>query len=253
MKIVHNAYSSRFHFAARLLKEAIQDCLKTYWGINSLDRRLAELMPYSRGYFVELGANDGRSQSNSLHFERRKKWKGVLIEPCPTAYMRCKMTRSKDTQIFCGCCVEPANAGNLIPMEYFNLMSVQTDGTSKFSSDENIKELRLNKGGEPDLAYRFGSYSYTLTELLQNAKAPKQIDFLSLDVEGAEIAVLKGLNLSEYAFKYILVETCREQEVSQLLKKQNYSLFEKLTATDLLFRQEEIPNSRNSQLTTEEP
>jgi FkbM family methyltransferase len=239
MKTLYNAYSSRFHFAARLVKEAIQDCFRDYWGINSLDRRLARLMPYSRGYFVELGANDGRSQSNSLHFERHKKWRGMLVEPCPTAYMRCVMTRSKNTSIYCGCCVEPEKAGGLIPMEYFNLMSVQTDGGSTFASEGNIEELRLNKGGEPDLAYRFGSYSYTLTQLLQQANAPMRIDFLSLDVEGAELSVIKGIDFNRYSFEYILIETSQAQAVSQLLEVHNYILFESLTKVDLLFRRRE--------------
>jgi len=236
MNFLHNAYSSRFHFAARLLKEAVQDAFTSYWGINSLDRRLAELMPHARGYFVELGANDGRSQSNSLHFERQKKWRGVLIEPCPTAYMRCVMTRSKDTRIFCGCCVEPEKAGSLIPMEYFNLMSLLGDGSTKSYSNENLEKLRLNQGGEPDLAYRFGSYAYTLTEILEVAKAPNQIDFLSLDVEGAEISVLKGLDFRKFFFRYILVETSQETEVTALLSRHSYKPFERLTSKDLIFK-----------------
>ena len=238
VKFLRNAYSSRFHFAVRLLKEAIQDAFTEFWGINSLDKRLADLMPYSNGYFVELGANDGRSQSNSLHFERRKKWKGVLVEPCPTAYMRCVMTRSNDTKVFCGCCVEPGKAGSLVPMEYFNLMSVVGDGSTKFYSRQNIDQLRLNQRGEPDLVYRFGSYASTLTAILGEAKAPSQIDFLSLDVEGAEMSVLEGLDFRIYSFDYILVETNQEAQVSALLARHGYRLFEKLASNDLLFKLE---------------
>ncbi len=124
-------------------------------------------------------------------------------------------------------------------MEYFNLMSVQTDGGSTFASEGNIEELRLNKGGEPDLAYRFGSYSYTLTQLLQQANAPMRIDFLSLDVEGAELSVIKGIDFNRYSFEYILIETSQAQAVSQLLEVHNYILFESLTKVDLLFRRRE--------------
>ena len=145
------------------------------------------------------------------------------------------MTRSKNTKIFCGCCVEPNKKGALIPMEFFNLMSILGDGSTKFYSKQNLDQLKLNKGGEPDLSYRFGSYAYTLTELLQEAKAPSQIDFLSLDVEGAELSVLKGVDFEIYTFRYILAETSQEPEVTALLERHNYKLLERLTSNDLLF------------------
>jgi len=121
-------------------------------------------------------------------------------------------------------------------MEYFNLMSLLGDGSTKSYSNQNLEKLRLNQGGEPDLAYRFGSYAYTLTEILEEAKAPNQIDFLSLDVEGAEISVLKGLNLRMFSFKYILIETSQEAEVTALLSEHSYKLFERLTSTDLIYK-----------------
>lgn len=238
MGFLARAYDSRFHFAIRLIKEACQDQFRSYWGINSLDRRLAQLMPYRHGFFVELGANDGRSQSNSLHFERHKNWKGVLIEPCPTAYMRCLMTRSNRTKVFCGCCVEPDKQGSLVPMEYFNLMSVQTDGASDYGMQDHLRELRSNAGGEPDLAYKFGSYGYTLTALLEQAEAPSSIDFLSLDVEGAERSVLRGLDFNKYQFRFILVETRQQQAVASDLSAHGYRLKEQLAAADLLFERD---------------
>lgn len=145
------------------------------------------------------------------------------------------MTRSKDTKVFCGCCVEPNKAGELIPKEYFNLMSILTDKSSKFFSKQNRKQLRLNKGGEPDLSYRFGSYAYTLTELLKAAMAPSRIDFLSLDVEGVELSVLKDIDFGIYTFKYILVETSQEPEVTEILQEHNQELYERIAGHGLLF------------------
>lgn len=233
--MLKNAYKSRFHFAIRLLKEAFQDLFTTYWGLNKIDVRMAALMPYRGGYFVELGANDGRTQSNTLHFERHKSWKGVLVEPCPTAYMRCLMTRSNAAKVFCGCCVESSKSGYLIPMEYFNLMTLQTDGATMASISDNIERLRLNQGGEPDLSYKFGSFSYTLTEILDTAEAPCRIDFLSLDVEGAELSVLNGIDFNKYRFKYILVETIDVSSVSKVLHAHGYSLRESITDHDFLY------------------
>ena len=52
-----------------------------YFSLNSLDKKLEEYLDLDAGYFVELGANDGVNQSNTLYFEKFRGWHGVLIEP----------------------------------------------------------------------------------------------------------------------------------------------------------------------------
>ena len=50
-----------------------------YFSLNDLDKKLEKYLDFDYGYFVELGANDGVNQSNTLFFERFRGWKGVLI------------------------------------------------------------------------------------------------------------------------------------------------------------------------------
>jgi FkbM family methyltransferase len=221
--------------ATRLAKEVLRDRFRRFWGINGLDRRLAQLMPYRNGYYVELGANDGRSQSNTFHFERYKGWHGLLVEPSPTAFQHCVMTRSPRNSMVCACCVEPELAGDLIPMEHFNLMTTRTDRNPDQDLTTALPQLRENIGGEPDLAFRFGSEGRTLTELLDAAGAPGLIDFLSLDVEGNEINVLRGLDFARYQFRYLLIESRRLEVVSEHLCKSGYHLAERLSHHDYLF------------------
>ena len=81
-----------------------------------------------------------------------------------------------------------------------------------------------------------------LNELLKNSKAPKLIDFFSLDVEGSELNVLQGVNFSEYNFKYLLIEiTDIDQgkyvkKVINFLKEKDYILQANLTSYDYLFK-----------------
>ena len=42
---------------------------KEFVGIEGLDQKLARIITYKNGFFVELGANDGILYSNTLHFE----------------------------------------------------------------------------------------------------------------------------------------------------------------------------------------
>ena len=50
-----------------------------YFSLNSLDKQLEKYVDYDNGFYVELGANDGVNQSNTLYFEMKRNWKGVLV------------------------------------------------------------------------------------------------------------------------------------------------------------------------------
>ena len=53
---------------------------RLYWGLHELDRQIEKYLDYEGGYYVELGANDGKLASNTLYYERNRNWRGVLIE-----------------------------------------------------------------------------------------------------------------------------------------------------------------------------
>ena len=54
---------------------------RKFFGLHEIDKLMLEFINYDNGFFIEVGANDGINQSNTLHFERFKRWKGILIEP----------------------------------------------------------------------------------------------------------------------------------------------------------------------------
>ena len=60
----------------------------SYPALNNLDRKMDELLPDS-GVFLEIGANDGYTQSNTYFLERLRNWDGILIEPVPWLYELC--------------------------------------------------------------------------------------------------------------------------------------------------------------------
>jgi hypothetical protein len=82
---------------------------------------------------------------------------------------------------------------------------------------------------------QFGAPAKTLTSVLESSKSPTNIDFMSLDVEGAELAVLSGLDFDRYVIKYILVE-CRDiDRISDFLESFNYKMIDQLSYHDYLF------------------
>jgi FkbM family methyltransferase len=210
---------------------------QSYASFLDLDRKLEKYISYENGFFVELGANDGFTQSNTLHLEIYKNWRGVLIEPSPHLFLSCVDFRSRDgNSIFCNACVPFDFQEKYVDIEYANLMSVSTnlgsdlEDMNAFISDTAKPHLRQF---ERDL--KFGAAPKTLTSILDASKAPREIDLLSLDVEGAELEVLKGVDFSAYSFKYMLIE-CRDLErMSSFLEPLGYVCIDQFSVHDYLF------------------
>jgi len=55
------------------------------------------------GFYIELGGNDGLTQSNTAFFEFYRNWKGILIEPSLKGYNLCVKNRPKSICINKGC------------------------------------------------------------------------------------------------------------------------------------------------------
>lgn len=82
----------------------------------------------------------------------------------------------------------------------------------------------------------FDAIAVTLNQILITSNAPQNIDLLSLDEEDAEIEVLKGLNHTQFRFKYLCIECRNIEKLEKFLSDYGYVLEEKLTQHDYLFK-----------------
>jgi len=85
----------------------------------------------------------------------------------------------------------------------------------------------------------FGALARPLNDVLKDASAPHLIDLLSLDVEGAELEVLKGVNYKDFKFKYMCVESRDIEKINSFLQTVGYEFVEKLSEHDYLFKLKE--------------
>ena len=207
-----------------------------YFALNDLDKKLEKYVNYDNGFFVELGANNGIDQSNSLYFELNRGWLGVLIEPSPNQFIACNANRSKENHFFCNACVGFDYEKNYVDITYGNLMTMSHNLALDLpDKPEHIEASKKFLAPFED-TFNFGSTAITLTSLLDESKAPSLIDFISLDVEGAELEVLKGINFNKYNFKFMLIEIRNLEPIDRFLNEQGYSLVEKFTHHDYLFK-----------------
>lgn len=202
-------------------------------GLNELDNKLEKYLNHTNGFFIEVGGNDGFLQSNTYYLEKFKNWNGILIEGIPELYRKCKEER-KNSKVFNYALVSNDFTESYVEMHFANLMSV-VDGSMK--SEEGQREHIENGVQVQDLkqSYSVKVAARTLESILNDLEKPIEIDFLSLDVEGYELEVLKGLNLKKYQPNYILVEARNFDEINNYLTEL-YDLVEQMTYHDYLFR-----------------
>ena len=207
-----------------------------YYGLFNLDEKLEKFLDKDDGFFVELGANDGISQSNTLYFEKFRNWRGVLVEPSPNKFLECIKNRAPRTRVFCNACVSFDYGDKYVDMHYSNLMTVSIVPHSDLKDPlSHLKEGERHMNRD-EVSFSYGTLAKTLNELLLDADAPEVIDLLSLDVEGAELEVLLGVDHARFRFKYICIETRSFEKMRAFLEGHDYLMVEQMSYHDYLFK-----------------
>ena len=148
------------------------------------------------GFFVEVGANDPTAvNSQSWHLESQLQWTGILVEPNPTLAERCRELRPGSSSFACACVDDESlrEVTLFVPLRNGKEMDVHA-GINK-----NIDDFDYRQHREIKVPGR------TLNSLLEEIGVDK-IDLLSIDVEGAELQVLKGFDLQKYRPELVLLE-----------------------------------------------
>lgn len=167
----------------------------TWYSQVTQDRVISSLLHNKKnGYFVDLAANDAVHLSNTYGLERNLNWTGLCIEANPQYWKRLAYRQ---------CQVVGAVVGAVRDAElHFNFKG-EYGGIVKRSADNpNVMTVPL-------------------LEILQRYNAPEEIDYLSLDVEGAEAMILMQFPFDRYSIKILTIERL-SNEGRQFLKTHGY-------------------------------
>jgi|GEM_PF-296078 len=201
------------------------------FALNQLDLKLRDYLSFTGGFFIEAGANDGISQSNTMLFEKYRKWKGILIEPIPFLAESCKTNRPNC--IVENCALVPFDyQDSEIEMYYCNLMSM-VKGAQR-TKDEDLRHIERGCIVQNIQSYEMTVPVRTLTSILDQYNVQK-IDLLSLDVEGFELGVLQGLDFERYQPDFLLIEARYRDEIDSFLSSR-YEVVAELSHHDVLYK-----------------
>lgn len=170
------------------------------WIVDEIFRD--ELANGYKGFFIEAGASDGASGSNTLVLEKEYSWTGLLVEPNRKFFQRLASHRTS----ICKNVVLSAADGEIEFLEagWYGTAPDLVQHIYNGALPQN-EYFSSNFDGTPAETVKLQARA--LGSLLQEINAPSVIDYFSLDVEGGELSVLKGFDFSRYHIRAMTIET----------------------------------------------
>lgn len=164
----------------------------------------------SNGFFIDVGAYDGKEISNTYLLEHQFNWKGICFEPLPNEFEKCKKNRPNSI------CIN-------------NAVFSQSDKEFSFAVHLGLSGIKeyINKHAHIlDTCEYIKVKTVTLTEILDKYNAPLNIDYMSIDTEGSELEVLKGIDFDRYSFGVMHIEHNNEEpkrsDIRSFLENKGY-------------------------------
>jgi glycosyltransferase involved in cell wall biosynthesis len=193
-------------FCRRLNEISSSQLFQDAWVLFELDQKRG-------GYFVEFGACDGIYLSNTVCLERYYDWQGALAEPSPC--WRESLLKNRSGYVSTKCI--SGSSGQIVEFhEAVNSPALST--MDEFvDSDMNAWARKVAKTIQRE--------TLSLMGFLEEARAPRNIDYLSIDTEGSEFDVLANFDFRQYDIKLITVEhnfTPRREMLYALMGRNGY-------------------------------
>jgi len=177
------------------------------------------------GVFVEIGGYDGITGSNCLFFELLRGWTGLLVEPSPTYFRQAAAFRRAT-------CLQLAVADRDGEAEFLEVQ----EGFTQMSGLTESYDAALRDKVEADPRHRgevIRVKTRTLPRILDQHFL-REIDYISLDVEGGELAVLSAFPFERYRVTAWTVENnIASRAVPDLMRDKGYRRVEALGVDDV--------------------
>jgi FkbM family methyltransferase len=182
---------------------------------------------YTNGVFVDVGAHDGISINNTLYFEKNNNWTGINIEPIKKVYDKLVVNRPDSINLNCAVCNNDGETD-------FYCNTGYTEMISGIKDNFDIRHLQR-------LSYEnfvMGSYTQLIKVKTQKLETIfdqhniSHVNYLSIDVEGAEFEVIKSINFDKVFIDVIGFENNYEDTsipIIQYLENKNYTTCKNIT------------------------
>lgn len=185
-----------------------------FYGQNGQDKWVVEKIFHQRrnGVFIDIGANDGVSISNSYYLERHLGWSGICVEPMPKAFA--ELSQNRKCICVQGCVAGRDGEAEFLEVEGNEMLSGLAS-TLNQSHHERIAGNQINRIIVP---------CFSLNSLLLQYKI-SAVEFMSIDTEGSEMEILRNFDWGGVKINVLCVEnTYHGDLLAELLYGKGYRL-----------------------------
>ncbi len=194
--------------------------LATFYSEQGQDKWVSEVVfpGVKNGFFLDVGSGDGTVWSNTKVLEQ-KGWTGICIDPFPRNMEDRTCQISKEV-VF-------SKAGKRVTFWKVCKDCPSTEGFIGGITDTlGTQKATYAKAEMQAEAPTEEFTTVTLGDILERAKAPRFIHFMSLDIEGAEFEALKGFPFDNYQIGAMAVEHMWEEpkrsDIRALMESHGY-------------------------------
>jgi FkbM family methyltransferase len=173
------------------------------------------------GVFVDIGAHDGVTYSNTYFFEKHRGWKGLCVEPIPEVFQQLRQNRT----CICveGCIYDKADTARFLRVhsnigEHTEMLS----GIIEKYDPKHRQRIELETSNGAGFYKEITVKCYALNALLE-ANEFYHIDYISIDTEGGELDILKSIDFERFTIDVIDVENNYDDpEFERFLRTKGY-------------------------------
>ena len=147
---------------------------------------------YKNGFYVDVGAHDGISFNNTLYFEKHNNWSGINIEPIKKVFDDLVMNRPNNINLNCAVCNNDGETEFLCNTGYTEMIS----GIKDYFDVRHLQRLQRENKQHGSITEVIKVETKKLETILSENDI-SHINYLSIDVEGAEFEVIKSINFDK--------------------------------------------------------
>lgn len=198
-----------------------------YYGQYQQDKYLDQLFNKKNdGVFVDIGAHDGVTFSNSLFFEKQRNWKGLCVEPIPEIFQ--KLNEARTCIKVNGCISEKIGIEKFLRVrgEFVDteMLSGLVNNYDPRHLERIDREINQYGGSKEEIEVK----CFNINELLKESNF-NRIDFFTIDTEGNEMSILKTINFDALDIDILLVENnYQTDEMNQFMQSKGYKRIKKI-------------------------
>jgi FkbM family methyltransferase len=157
---------------------------------------------YKNGFYVDVGAHDGITLNNTLYFERNNNWTGINIEPIKKVFDNLVINRPNNINLNYAVCNNDGETEFFCNTGYTEMLSGIKDNFDIRHFNRLQRENQQNGSTTEVIKVKTKKLETILDE-----NNIKHINYLSIDVEGAEFEVIKSINFNKVFIDVIAFES----------------------------------------------